>query len=276
MEHQKQGLGFIGTGNLTTAVLEGLQQAGKLQENQLFLYDMCKEKAAALAEQYAAETAALAELTDYCSTIVLAIKPQDMKSLVEELQSYDLQGCLIISVAVGIPLKFYQEYLPQAVCARAMPNTSASSGASATILSDVSILNEAQKQSVENIFSSLGCCFWLKDEQMDLAAALASSGPAYYYYLAEALAKAGNALGLPMDMASKMAGEVLIGAGKTLRSSGQTPEALRKAVTSPKGTTLEAIAVFENKNLIAIFQEALAAATKRAFEIGREQTAETK
>ncbi len=267
----RNGLGFIGTGNLTSAVLKGLNQADKLKEKELFLCDAFPGKAQKLAQQYQGKVSSLAEIATTCATIILAIKPQDMPELVRKLKRFNLQGAFIISVAVGIPLKFYQDRLPEATFARAMPNTSASSGASVTILSEARFLNEAQKKTIEDIFNSFGCCFWIKDEQMDLAAALSSCGPAYYYYLAESLAKAGEELGLPAEMAAKMAGEVLIGAGKTLAMSTSTPAELRLAVTSPKGTTLEAITVYENKNLTAIHKEALAAATRRAQEIGQEQ-----
>ncbi|ADY56440.1 pyrroline-5-carboxylate reductase [Syntrophobotulus glycolicus DSM 8271] len=261
-------LGFIGCGNLAGSIVKGLRQSGSPAVINLF--DLFEEKPRQLAEQYQAKVCTQAEVIRDSDVIVLAIKPKDIPALLAALGKDDLAGKLLITVAAGIGLEYYERKLPGTAVVRVMPNTSAAVLHSVSALARGKKVSESQAKSAEKVFSALGKVLWVKDEEINAVTAVSGSGPAYFYLLAEYMAQAGEKLGLSKEQATLLAVETLVGAGKMLAQTGREPAELRKAVTSPNGTTSAAICSFEQAGLEGIVWQALQACQKRAEEMEEE------
>ncbi|MBX9787171.1 MAG: pyrroline-5-carboxylate reductase [Alphaproteobacteria bacterium] len=201
--------------------------------------------------------------------ILFAVKPYHLTDILPQYKAFE---SLFVSVASGKPLSFYETYLPSSSpFVRAMPNTPLSihQGVIA-FLSRVS-LSPQNKQRVENCFRGMGFSFWVNsDDELDKVTALTGSGPAYVFYMIEALAQAAEALGFSKKTALQMALSTFEGASIYAQQSGQLPESLRAQVTSPHGTTAEAIKVLERGNLYLLMEEAVKAAYNRAKELAHE------
>ena len=261
-------LGFIGCGNLAGSIVKGLRQSGNLAV--INLYDLFEEKPRELAQLYMANVCSLAEVINNSEVIVLAIKPKDISALLADLGTYNLAGKLIITVAAGIGLEYYERKLPGKAFVRVMPNTSSAVLHSISGLAKGKYVSPSQAESAENVFSALGKVLWVKDSEINAVTAVSGSGPAYFYLLTEYMAQAGEQLGLSKEQATVLAVETLVGAGKMLAETGKEPADLRKAVTSPNGTTHAAICSFEQAGLESIVFEAMQACQKRAEEMENE------
>ncbi|UWG95661.1 pyrroline-5-carboxylate reductase [Dehalobacter sp. DCM] len=258
-------IGFIGTGNLASSVIKGLVQGNTSYH--IAAFDVFQEKAAALATIYPIRAVTFAEIVQESEVLFLAVKPKDIKALLNDLAAYNLRGKLIISVAAGISLSFYEKTLPDAAIVRVMPNTSSAVLQAVSGLARGSCVSEKQADITQDIFSVLGKCVWIDDGKMNALTAVSGSGPAYFYYLTELMAQAGVRLGLTKDEADFLASQTLIGAGKMQAESGKTSAELREAVTSPNGTTFAALESFRESELEKIVFEAMKACAKRAEEM---------
>lgn len=261
-------LGFIGCGNLAGSIVKGLRQSGNTAV--INLYDLFEQKPKELAQQYTASVCSLAEVIDNSDVIVLAIKPKDVPALLADLSTYSLTGKLIITVAAGISLTFYERRLPGTAFIRVMPNTSSAVLHSVSGLARGKNVTDQQAESAEKVFRALGKVLWVKDNEINAVTAVSGSGPAYFYLLTEYIAQAGEKLGLTKEQATIFAVETLVGAGKMLAETGKDPAELRKAVTSPNGTTYAAICSFEKAGLEGIVFEAMLSCQKRAEEMEEE------
>lgn len=203
--------------------------------------------------------------------IVLAVKPQSMDAALKEISARkDWQESLYISIAAGKTTAYFQEKLGRGVLmVRAMPNTPALIGKAVTAMVATRAVNEAGIEWAEKLMGCIGDVFWLESENMmDACTAVAGSGPAYVFYMIESLAQAAKEAGLPTLMAEKMALGVVHGAAELAVKSGATPEALRRQVTSPGGTTEAAVEVLmQKKGLEWLMHQAVLAAIKRAREL---------
>ena len=201
--------------------------------------------------------------------ILFAVKPYHLADILPHYKAFET---LFISVASGKPLSFYETYLsPSSSLVRAMPNTPLSihQGAIA-FLSKVS-LSPQNKEKVEACFRGMGFSFWVNsDDDLDKVTALTGSGPAYVFYMIEAFSRAAEVLGFSKETSLQMAISTFEGASIYAQQSGQPPESLRAQVTSPQGTTAEAIKVLERGDLYHLMEEAVKAAYKRAKELAHE------
>ncbi|PAD93051.1 pyrroline-5-carboxylate reductase [Shouchella clausii] len=202
--------------------------------------------------------------------IVLAIKPHNVQEVADSLVSLlDLQKQLVISVAAGIKLETLESWLPaETAVIRAMPNTSARVLASATTLSIGTYATERQLAFAKTLFSSIGTVTVVDEQQMDAATAIAGSGPAYIYYVAEAMLNAAIAEGLSPTEARALINQTIGGAAKQLADSGKSPKDLYKEIMSPNGTTEAAIAHLDHSSAQELFQQAIHQAVKRSAAIG--------
>lgn len=204
--------------------------------------------------------------------IIFAIKPQILPDVIGQYKTYTDKGALVLSIAAGKPIGFFTGALGgNAAIVRAMPNTPAAIGHGMTVAAASDTVTETQKKNSEKLLSAVGKFLWAEDEQwLDPVTAVSGSGPAYIFLLIEAMAKAGAKLGLPDDMAMTLARQTVIGAAALAADSAETSaSALRENVTSPGGTTAAALAVLmrDENGMQALFDEALAAAAKRAEEL---------
>lgn len=204
--------------------------------------------------------------------IVLAVKPQVMDDAIVGIRPFTDGGAAVLSIAAGKSLGYFKANLGAHVpVVRAMPNTPAAIGRGITAAAANARADAATRLLAETLMSAVGAFVWLDDEKhMDAVTAVSGSGPAYVFYLAECLASAGAAAGLPPDLSHKLALHTVAGAGALLVEGDGRPAALREAVTSPAGTTAAALDVLmSEKGLSVLMRKAVAAATKRSRELAR-------
>lgn len=201
--------------------------------------------------------------------ILFAVKPYHLAEILPHYKAFET---LFISVASGKPLSFYESYLSSASpFMRAMPNTPLSIHQGAIAFLSKSSLSPQNKQTLENCFRGMGFSFWVNsDDDLDKVTALTGSGPAYVFYMIEAFAQAAKTLGFSEEISLQMAISTFEGASIYAQQSGQLPKSLRAQVTSPQGTTAEAIKVLERGDLSHLMEEAVKAAYKRAKELAHE------
>ncbi|MEU1288514.1 pyrroline-5-carboxylate reductase [Kitasatospora sp. NPDC005856] len=262
-----QKIAFLGTGKIGEALLSGLLRAGKNPADVLVTARR-PERAVELAARYGVVAVSNAEAAKLADTLILAVKPQDMGTLLEELAPHVGADRLVISAAAGVPTSWFEERLAAGTpVVRVMPNTPVLVDEGMSVISAGSHAGEEHLVRAEEIFSSVGKALRLPESQQDAATALSGSGPAYFYFLVEAMTDAGILLGLPRQVAHDLIVQSAIGASVMLRDSGEHPVKLREAVTSPAGTTIAAIRELENHGVRAALLGALEAARDRSREL---------
>lgn len=264
-------ISFIGTGNMAGAIINGLAKTQK-DAVSMHLYDLKTEKAKTLAEKTdSIAESSLEAVVEAGDIIVLAVKPQNMADLLEDIAPLilaDAKNKTVVAIAAGIELAVYEKALPGVAVCRAMPNTSAAVLAAITGLMAGSLLTEEEGKKVQQIFDAIGSSLWIDEKDIHALIAVSGSGPAYFYYFTEVMAKVGEKLGLPAETAEKLARHTAIGAGKMLAEKTESAETLRIQVTSPGGTTAEAINVFQQK-LPEVVEEAMTACAEKSAEMAK-------
>lgn len=201
--------------------------------------------------------------------VILAVKPQKIAEVLQEIAAHLSGDCLLISLAAGVPLATFAEFIPEHPCVRAMPNTPIAVHQGATALIANAYVSEQQKNTIEKLFQHAGITAWLAHEdQMDAITALSGSGPAYLYLFIESLMTAAESLKLPKSLVEAFTLQTVQGALTLLKKSPLSPQELRTQVTSPGGTTAAALAVFEQKGFSQMVYDAMSAAHQRAQELG--------
>ena len=268
MNNQK--IGFIGAGNMARSLIGGLISSGVKSDN-LFAADPGEDTRKALSEDFSIQTfAENQKLVDECDVIVFAVKPQVLKMVATPLEAKE--SALYLTIAAGIPGESLNNWLgSNKAIVRAMPNTPSLVLSGASGLYANAHVSEEQKEIAESILRAVGVTVWVDDEaQLNAVTALSGSGPAYFFMVMEAMEKAGEELGLPADTARLLAIQTGFGATKLALEMDDSPADLRKKVTSPGGTTEQAIKTFEEQGLIDIFSKAMTAARDRAKELAEE------
>jgi pyrroline-5-carboxylate reductase len=217
-------------------------------------------------------TGTSAEIAANADVIILAVKPQVMAAACESLRaSIKKPDCLIISIAAGIPVSSMESWLGHdRAIVRCMPNTPALVGEGATGLFANARCSPTDIALAGDILSAVGITCWLRSEKdIDTVTALSGSGPAYFFLMMEALEKAAVALGLDADVARQLSIQTALGAGKLAADSDVAPDELRRRVTSPGGTTEQALLSFQRDGFERIVANAVEAAQKRAAELAK-------
>ena len=264
-------IGFIGAGNMARALLGGLCASGFSAE-QLFATDPHQDKLDALQQDFGIQTCTTHEdLISRCDVIVLAVKPQVAREALEPI-TIDNPNTLIVSVVAGIRTSALQKWLgSESAIVRTMPNTPALVQAGATGLFANPHVTEPQREAAEHIMRAVGICLWVDNEsQLDAVTALSGSGPAYFFFMMEAMEKAGIKLGLNKDVAHLLTVQTAFGAAKLALEAEDSPEQLRTKVTSPGGTTERAIQHMQNQRGLTMISEAVEAAFTRSQDLAKE------
>jgi pyrroline-5-carboxylate reductase len=266
-------IAFIGGGNMARSLIGGLISNQFTAEN-IHVSDANTEALDNLASRYNVKTFTdnLAAIAD-ADVIILAVKPQQLQSVIRQISPAWPQDKLLISIAAGIRLDDISRWLDfdGAAIVRAMPNTPSLVQAGATALCANDYVTSAQHELAESMLRAVGLALWISDEkQMDAVTALSGSGPAYFFLVLEALQTAGMELGLPEETARLLALETSFGAAKMALESDESACVLRQRVTSPGGTTERALDVFEQGDLRGLFKQALTAAAQRADELAEQ------
>lgn len=264
---------FIGGGNMATSLIGGLRATG-YAASAIAAIDPDESRLNLLRGDYGIERAA-AELSDVMETdiVVLCVKPQVMSKAAATLpESLKRQRPLFISVAAGIREPDIRRWLGfDAAIVRAMPNTPALVGSGATGLYANPHVEQAQREQAVTVMGAVGTTVWLEEEAMlDAVTAVSGSGPAYSFLLVEMMSEAGEKLGLPKETAERLAIQTAFGAAKMLVQSQDSPETLRRRVTSPGGTTQRAVSILEESGVRELFMRAMVGACERARELGEE------
>lgn len=212
----------------------------------------------------------IAEVTD-AAALVLAVKPQIMQDVLPQFVPLALGGALVLSIAAGKPIRFFEQHFAGAAIVRAMPNTPAAIGQGMTVLCANARVTAAQSELAAGLMQAVGEVAWIKDETlMDPVTAVSGSGPAYLFLLIEALAKAGEKAGLDTALAKQLAQQTVCGAAALAAQSDQPASQLRENVTSPGGTTAAALEVLMRADgLQSLMDEAVEAATRRSRELAK-------
>lgn len=201
--------------------------------------------------------------------VLLAVKPQLMDKVLPGLKDVVRPDTLVMSVAAGTPVRAFEAAFGDVAIARAMPNTPAMVSRGITAVYPNDRVSAEQKDAVTGLLEAVGDVVWLEsEEQIDFVTAVSGSGPAYVFHLAECMTRAGEALGLPGELAAHLAEATVSGAGELMRQSDDTPATLRQNVTSPNGTTAAALDVLmADDGIQPVMTAAVAAAARRAKEL---------
>ncbi|HVL15095.1 MAG TPA: pyrroline-5-carboxylate reductase [Gemmata sp.] len=266
-------VGFLGAGQMASALAAGWAKAG--------LLDAARGRAAdpytAAREKFHKATGVPTlesnrEVAAACDVLILAVKPQVMPAVLDELKPAITPRHLVISIAAGITLKSIADGLgAQTRLVRVMPNTPCLVGASASAYSPAPAATAADAELVGKLFGAVGRAFRVAEPLLDAVTGLSGSGPAFVYAFIEALADGGVKCGLPRDVAQALAAQTVLGAAKMVLETGQHPGELKDAVASPGGTTIAGLHAIERAGLRAAAMDAVEAATKRAQELGKKE-----
>lgn len=260
---------LVGAGNMGGAMLSGWLKKGVPGASVTVLDPSPSEAIRTVLAEAGARHAATPEGLA-ADILFLAVKPQVMEKVLPPLKSVVGENTVVVSVAAGKTLAFLENYLGAAAMVRAMPNTPAMVGRGVTGAYANPKVTENQREQVQTLLKVSGPVEWVANESdINSVTAVSGSGPAYVFYLVECMAEAGRKLGLPADLAMRLARETVSGAGELLHQSPEDASKLRQNVTSPGGTTAAALEVLMADDAMQpLFDKAIAAARKRAEELG--------
>jgi pyrroline-5-carboxylate reductase len=260
-------IAVIGAGMIGETILSGLLRSGWPAER-LLATERRPARAEELAQRYPFRVVDTGEAVAKADVLVIAVKPQEAGVLMTELGPVVTPDKLVVSICAGLPIAFFAKHLPaDTPVVRVMTNTPALVDEAMTAISPGPHATAEHLAVAEEIFRPLGRTLQLPEYQQDAVTALSGSGPAYFFFLVEAMTDAGILLGLPRQVAHDLIVQTAIGSAVMLRDSGEHPVKLREAVTSPAGTTISAIRELENHGVRAALLAALEAARDRAREL---------
>jgi len=266
-----QKLAFIGGGNMARSLIGGLI-ARDIEPARIAVADPASAQLATLIADYGVHTTTdnIEAIAD-ADVVVLAVKPQQMRTVVTGIAANLAPNTLLVSVAAGIQAASIREWSNGAAVVRCMPNRPALEGCGMTALYANSDVSTAARALAEQMLSAVGATLWVDEEaHMDAVTAVSGSGPAYFFLLIEMLEESGVALGLSRETSRKLAVETAYGSGCMARASHDAPAVLREQVTSKGGTTEAALRHLEAQNVRDIFAQAVTAAARRSAELAAE------
>jgi pyrroline-5-carboxylate reductase len=258
---------ILGAGVMGETLLSGLVRSGRPPED-LIVTARRRERADELAERYGVRAMTNVEAAEAADTLVLVVKPQDMAGLVGEIGDHVSPGNLVVSLAAGIPTAYLESRLPDGVAVvRVMPNTPALVDQGMAAVSPGRSADGAHLAEASELLRSCGRVVQVAEKHQDAVTAISGSGPAYIFYVVEAMIEAGVVLGLPRPTSTELVVQTLFGAATMMRETGQHPTILREQVTSPGGTTAAALRQLDDHKVRAAFITAMEAAAMRSHEL---------
>jgi len=273
MAKPRASLGFIGAGNMAEAITRGILRSALYSPDQILVSDPAPERRSLFADLGITAHADSAQVAASCEILLLAVKPQMIDAALAQIRPVLPPDTLIISIIAGLSTTFLETGLSTGGqnirVIRVMPNTPMLVGAGMSALCRGAYATDADIATADRIFAAGGRTVRVDPAQMDAVTALSGSGPAYVFYLTEAMAAAGKQLGLSEAHAALLARQTIIGSAKLLAESKDAPAELRRKVTSPGGTTQAAIESMQRDDLSALIARALSAAAARSKELGK-------
>jgi pyrroline-5-carboxylate reductase len=262
---------FLGGGKMGEALISGLIRSGGRTADEIMVTNRREERARELAGKYGV-TATLdnAEAARWADVLVLMAKPQDTEVLLSQIREHVGTQDLVISFAAGVRTSFVEKHLPDGVpVVRVMSNVPVMVDEAMSVISAGALATDEHLELAEELLGYVGKVLRLKEQHLDAVTATSGSGPAYFFLLAEAMIEACILLGLSRDVATELIIQTMLGSAKMLRDTGKHPVELREMVTSPGGTTIEAIRHLEEAGVRAAFLNAIDAARHRSLELAQ-------
>lgn len=263
---------IIGLGNMGGSLARGLLGSTHINEIVLSVYDHNAGRLEAFKGHPLVEVREhLGDLDIGDGAVILCVKPQDLSVIAKEIKVQLGPESLVISILAGQKIEQISSCLGfGGAIIRAMPNIAATVGCAATAMAANASCIEKHRRLANTIFGAVGEAYWTKESLMDVVTGLSGSGPAYIYMVIEALTDGGVKMGMPRDLAAKLATQTVLGAAKLVKESGLHPALLKDQVTTPAGTTISALVELESHGLRSMFVSAVVAATERSRDLGRQ------
>lgn len=264
-------IAVLGGGVMGGTIITALRVAG-WPANKIVVADHGQVRADALRKAHGiGSTTQIATAVDGADIVVIAVKPQQAGQIMGDIAAHLSPGALVISVAAGLSSAFYEERLPEGTpVVRAMPNTPSIVARGVTGIAAGTHADQAHLDLVAGMLSATGMVVGIEESQMDALSSVSGSGPAYFYAVVEALTEAGVAQGLDRELATALAAQTFIGAAHLLMETGDSPQELRRRVSSPKGITIAALEAMESAGLQGVIAAGANAAVARSRALGAE------
>jgi pyrroline-5-carboxylate reductase len=264
-------LAFIGAGNMGEAMIRGLLRGEDCRPDEIAASGPREERMRELRDRFGIRTSTdNRSVLDGADLVIVAVKPQIMARVLEEIADPVPPHALVISIAAGVPISAIESRIREGTrIVRAMPNTPALVDAGATAISRGAHATDADLADAKRIFDAVGITVVLDEAQLDAVTGLSGSGPAYIFLILEALADAGVKVGLSRRTAQLLAAQTVLGSAKLLMETNEHPGLLKDMVTSPGGTAITGLHTLEAGGVRTTLIDAVEAATKRSQELGR-------
>ena len=260
----------LGAGNMANAILDGAVAAGYLKPENIGTYNIHEEKRKKMEEKGYRVYTSIRELCLDSRYILLSMKPQQAKEVIEEMTPAYSPEKVVVSIAAGISRKYIQDFLgEESKVILAMPNTPLLVGCGATALACCPPTSSEDFNFVRELFSSVGLVEEIPEDKMNEIIAVSGSTPAYLYLIAKHFCEYAQGCGLDFDLANRMFCQSMIGAARMMTETGKTHQELIDMVTSPKGTTLMGLTALEKGGLETAIRSCCEATIRRAYELGR-------
>ncbi len=260
-------IGFVGAGRMAQALVTGIAANGMTNAVRFLDPDDGAARQFQASLPVACRQAEMSGLLDASDMLLLAVKPQIMPAVLEEMQSSLTAQHLVVSLAAGVPIRQLTEGLHSTRVVRVMPNTPCLIGKGISAVACHPAVPHTDRQKVEQLLAAVGQVVSVDEIQMDAVTGLSGSGPAYVFTFVEALIQGGEAQGLSADLARQLAIQTVLGATELLHTTGQTADSLRRQVTSPGGTTLAGLQTLSAHGFAFAVTEAIRAATERSRQL---------
>ncbi|MGG3470880.1 pyrroline-5-carboxylate reductase [Neobacillus pocheonensis] len=264
-------IAIVGAGSMAEAFISGILENGLIDRKNVWVTNNSnQERLKGLEQRYGVSgTYDLNVLFDGADIVMLAMKPKDAASAIGYIRGYLNEQMLVVSVLAGVSMNTIETLANKSLSiARSMPNTSAAVGKSATAIAVNKRVTREQLETTKKLFGTVGLAAFVEEKQLDAVTGLSGSGPAYIYYLIEAMEKSAVEVGLEKEMASELIVQTLIGAAEMVKNSSKTSTQLRKEVTSPGGTTEAGIRILEENGVQEAFISCIKAATAQSRKMG--------
>lgn len=262
-------LAVLGVGVMGEALLSGLLRSGQ-SADLITVSDRHEPRSQQIAQEHRVTAATPGDAVADADTIVIAVKPQDMEALLQEIAGRLRQGALVVSIAAGITTSYLEARLPAGTpVARAMPNTPALVDQGMAAVSPGTHCGPDDIAEATRLLAGCGKVVTVAEKHMDAVTAISGSGPAYLFYVVEAMIEAGVLLGLPRATSTELVVQTVVGAATMLQETGEHPTVLREQVSSPGGTTMAALRQLDDHKVRAAFLTAMESAAQRSAQLAQ-------
>ena len=267
---RNQKTGFIGAGNMAAALIKGIVQSGIRRREELAVSDKDQQAVKKMSDRFGIMGCSSSiELVNECPIVILSVKPQNMKEVLEEIRGEVRDHHLLVSIAAGISLEMIHDIIDLDIpLIRVMPNTPSLVQKGVSALAGGDRARSVHMDIVQAVFQAVGDTVRVDESMMDAVTALSGSGPGYVFRIMECMVDAGVSAGLDREISRRLVVQTFLGSACLAKESGDSLLRLREMVTSPGGTTAAGLAVFERMGLEKIIGEVVDAAFNRSLELG--------